>query len=71
MSQPYLWDKTGAPDPEIEDLERRLAPLRSHLPPLRRLRCVLSSERWSALHSGISSGTSASMRCGEELVETI
>ena len=28
----YLWDRTGAPDPEIEDLEKLLAPLRYRAP---------------------------------------
>src|ERR1035438_6803731 len=28
MSDEYLWDRTGPPDPEIERLERLLAPLR-------------------------------------------
>jgi hypothetical protein len=28
MSEDYLWDRTGPPDPEIERLERMLAPLR-------------------------------------------
>jgi len=31
MSERYLWDRSGPPDPEIERLERALAPLR--LPP--------------------------------------
>lgn len=28
MNEPYLWDKSGAPDPEISDLEELLKPLR-------------------------------------------
>ena len=28
MNDDYLWDRSGAPDPEIERLERALAPLR-------------------------------------------
>lgn len=28
MNEDYLWDRSGAPDPEIEGLERTLAPLR-------------------------------------------
>jgi len=28
MSHDYLWDRSGPPDPEIEELERRLSPLR-------------------------------------------
>src|SRR4051812_14714127 len=28
MSERYLWDRSGEPDPEIEQLERTLAPLR-------------------------------------------
>jgi hypothetical protein len=30
MSDDYLWDRSGPPDPEIERLERKLAPLRYH-----------------------------------------
>jgi len=28
MNEEYLWDRSGEPDPEIEALERTLAPLR-------------------------------------------
>jgi hypothetical protein len=28
MNEPYLWDKSGTPDPEISDLEELLTPLR-------------------------------------------
>ena len=28
MNEDYLWDRSGPPDPEIERLERTLAPLR-------------------------------------------
>jgi hypothetical protein len=28
MNDDYLWDRSGAPDPEVEELERALAPLR-------------------------------------------
>jgi hypothetical protein len=28
MNEDYLWDRSGAPDPEIERLEKTLAPLR-------------------------------------------
>ena len=31
MSEDYLWDRSGPPDPEIERLERTLAPLRYRL----------------------------------------
>ena len=35
MNDAYLWDRSGQPDPEIERLERRLAPLRyRHRPEL-------------------------------------
>ena len=35
MNEDYLWDRSGAPDPEIQDLEKRLAPLRyKHKPEL-------------------------------------
>ncbi len=35
MSEEYLWDRSGTPDPEIEQLERTLAPLRyRHRDPL-------------------------------------
>ena len=33
MSNDYLWDKQGEPDPEIEKLERMLRPFRQDLPP--------------------------------------
>ncbi len=37
MSDDYLWDRSGPPDPEIERLERALAPLRyRHRQPARR-----------------------------------
>ncbi len=37
MSDDYLWDRSGPPDPEIERLERALAPLRyRHRQPVRR-----------------------------------
>jgi len=37
MSEDYLWDRSGPPDPEIERLERALAPLRyRHRPELLR-----------------------------------
>jgi hypothetical protein len=32
VSDDYLWDRSGPPDPEIERLERALAPLRAPLP---------------------------------------
>src|SRR5438270_4325903 len=35
MSEEYLWDRSGPPDPEIENLERILAPLRYRPHPLR------------------------------------
>src|SRR5712692_4311943 len=35
MSNDYLWDGSGAPDPEVQRLERLLAPLRTAPPPLR------------------------------------
>src|SRR5207302_1419022 len=40
MSDDYLWDRSGPPDPEIEKLEQLLAPL-AHDKPLRRAR-----KRW-------------------------
>jgi hypothetical protein len=33
MNEDYLWDRTGPPDPEIERLERLLAPLRHQAAP--------------------------------------
>ena len=38
MSDQYLWDRSGKPDPEIERLERALAPLRLGARPLARQR---------------------------------
>jgi hypothetical protein len=37
VSDDYLWDRSGPPDPEIEQLERTLAPLRAPTTPLRAL----------------------------------
>jgi hypothetical protein len=37
VSDDYLWDRSGAPDPEIEGLERALAPLRGSDRPRRAL----------------------------------
>ena len=34
MSEDYLWDKSGEPDPEIQELEQILAPLRYQPKPL-------------------------------------
>ena len=33
MSDDYLWDGTGEPDPEVRELEERLRPLRRVPPP--------------------------------------
>ena len=30
MSDDYLWDRSGKPDPEVKQLEDLLSPLRSH-----------------------------------------
>ena len=34
MNDDYLWDKSGEPDPQIQELEEILAPLRYELKPL-------------------------------------
>ena len=34
MNDDYLWDKSGEPDPEIQELEEILAPLRYQPKPL-------------------------------------
>lgn len=34
MNDDYLWDRTGEPDPEIEELERVMGALRYQTPPL-------------------------------------
>lgn len=34
MNEEYLWDKSGEPDPEIQELEKILAPLRYQPKPL-------------------------------------
>ncbi len=34
MSDQYLWDRTGDPDPEVQELERLLSPLRHQARPL-------------------------------------
>ena len=34
MNEDYLWDKSGEPDPEIQELEQILAPLRYRAKPL-------------------------------------
>src|SRR5689334_25390740 len=34
MNDDYLWDKSGEPDPEIQELEQVLAPLRYQPAPL-------------------------------------
>jgi ferric-dicitrate binding protein FerR (iron transport regulator) len=46
MSDDYLWDRSGPPDPEIEKLEQLLAPL-AHDKPLRRAR-----RRWPLFAAG-------------------
>jgi hypothetical protein len=43
MSDEYLWDRSGPPDPEVERLERLLEPLRYRAPRARRSRYVLAA----------------------------
>jgi hypothetical protein len=49
MNEDYLWDKTGEPDPEIEQLERKLSSLRYKRPaqPLP----LPANSRWLFRHS--------------------
>ena len=49
MSEDYLWDRTGPPDPDIERLERALAPLRyRHRSELLRTAPVRPAGWWGA-----------------------
>jgi hypothetical protein len=45
MNDDYLWDRSGEPDPEVEHLEKLLAPLRYQAPPKRPVR----NYRWLAV----------------------
>lgn len=50
MNEDYLWDRSGPPDPEIERLERALAPLRyRHRAEFLAVPAPRSRPRWTAL----------------------
>ncbi|HUS05961.1 MAG TPA: FecR family protein [Bryobacteraceae bacterium] len=51
MSDQYLWDKTGQPDPEIQKLEELLHPLR-HTRPLQMPR--RRTNRWVGIAAGVA-----------------
>ena len=54
MNDDYLWDRSGPPDPEIERLERALAPLRyRHRPGLVRGAASRSRTWWGAIAAAV------------------
>ncbi|HEU4715169.1 MAG TPA: hypothetical protein VFS76_26710 [Pyrinomonadaceae bacterium] len=47
MNDDYLWDKSGEPDPEIQELENILAPLRYQPTPLELPDDVVVRRKWN------------------------
>ena len=47
MNDDYLWDKSGEPDPEIQELENILAPLRYQPTPLELPDDVSAPRKWN------------------------
>lgn len=47
MNDDYLWDKSGEPDPEIQELENILAPLRYQPTPLELPEDVVVRRKWN------------------------
>ena len=50
MNDDYLWDRTGEPDPEIEELERVMGALRYEAPPLEIPAGVVPERRTTTPH---------------------
>jgi hypothetical protein len=62
MSDDYLWNRSGAPDPEIEKLEQLLAPL-GHDAPLDELRLRRRGKRlwWIVLGAGVAAAAAVAI----------